>query len=69
MSVVANREGLTISDELEYRLPVEIERPDLATIVDKDGIFVARQLYLKNGETSEYFNSIRNGEAQIAYFG
>ena len=53
LSVVANRECPTIGrviDELEYRLPEEVERPDFAAIKDEDDKFIARSIYLKKLE-------------------
>ena len=34
-------------NELQYRLPGEIERPDFVAIVDENDRFVAKHLYLK----------------------
>ena len=48
--MVANRECPTIGsivDELEYRLPEEVVRPDFAAILDEDDRFIARSMYLK----------------------
>ena len=53
LSVVANRECPTIGrivDELEYRLPEEVVRPDFAAIEDEDDRFIARSMYLKKME-------------------
>ena len=35
---------------LEYRLPVEVVRPDIAAIEDDDDRYIARQVYLKKIE-------------------
>ena len=37
-------------DELEYRLPEKVKRPDFAIIADGDDRFIARKLYLKKLE-------------------
>ena len=37
-------------DELEYRLPEVVARPNFAAILDEDDRFVARQMYLKQME-------------------
>ena len=53
LSVVAMRECPTIGrivEELEYRLPDEVERPDFAAIEDEDDRYIARQIYLKKIE-------------------
>ena len=50
---MANRECPTIGrivDELEYRLPEEVERPDFADIKDEDDKIIARSMYLKKLE-------------------
>ena len=50
LSVVANRECPTIGrmvDELGYRLPEAVVRPNFAAILDEDDRFIARQMYLK----------------------
>ena len=52
-SVVANRACPTIGrivDELAYRLPEEVVRPDFAAIEDEDDRYIARQVYLKKIE-------------------
>ena len=49
-SVVANKECPTIGrivDELEYRLPEEVERPNFAAIQDEDDRIIARSMHIK----------------------
>ena len=49
LSVVANRECPTIGrmvDELGYRLPEAVVRPNFAAILDEDDRFIARQKYI-----------------------
>ena len=47
---MANRKCPTIArciNELEYRFPEEVVRPNFAAIVDEDARFIAREMYLK----------------------
>ena len=37
-------------EQLEYRLPEEVERPNFAAIADEDVRYIARQIYLKKIE-------------------
>ena len=46
-------------DELEYRLPEEIERPYFAITADEDDRLKARQMYLKVGEEFKHDNRDR----------
>ena len=51
--MVANRECPTVGrivDELGYRLPEVVVRPDFAAILDEDDRFIAMQMYLKQME-------------------
>ena len=36
-------------DDLEYRLPEEVARPDFAAIKEEDDRFIARSMHLKKG--------------------
>ena len=53
LSVVAMRECQTfgrVVEELEYRLPKEVDRPDFAASVDEDDRYIARQMHLQKIE-------------------
>ena len=53
ISVVVIRECYTIGrvvEELKYRLPEEVVRPNFAAIEDDDDKHIARQIYLKQVE-------------------
>ena len=53
LSIVANRECPTIGriiDELEYRLPEEVDKPDFSSFFDEDDKIIARTIYLKRLE-------------------
>ena len=52
--MVANRECHTIGkmvDQLGYRLPEELVRPNFAAIEDGGDGFIARQMYLKKSRS------------------
>ena len=65
LSIVANRKCPIIGrivDELEYRLPEEVERSDSAVIEDEDDKIIARSIYLKKLEKNLNFISAMDKE-------